>query len=252
MNFTNPGYPVLGEACESRETNSSEVFSPRIRYDGLCQNARSHGTRKTQLLPRQRENSRIRHISNIVLSLFCRLFQIVDSFSWSKSSFLGAVHMPDNNDISPLDGTKITTEASTWGGTPYELTGANADKGNRGDCSGTTSSIFDAAGFPYEHQDTASFAAYADESGLFRELSATEPKQDGDILLWSHHMSIYSSFSSGAETKYKTTNRVNEKGKTWVQHNDIWTAHHTDGPDYGPSRAEYFGHNPRVFRYQKK
>ena len=130
--------------------------------------------------------------------------------------------------------------------------GANSSKGatGGGDCSGTTSKIFAAAGFPYAHQAAGTFADYAIKSGLFRELTSKDAKQDGDILSWSDHMAIYSTFMSPTETKFKTTQRTNKQGKAWTQNNDMWTATHTGGPAYHSSAILYSGKPtaPRVFR----
>lgn len=157
-------------------------------------------------------------------------------------------------DISSTDGSRITAEAASWNGTPYSLRGGNSSKGvsGGGDCSGSTSKIFAAAGFPYAHQAAGTFADYAITSGLFRELTSKDAKQDGDILSWSDHMAIYSTFMSPTETKFKTTQRPMKegKGKSWTQNNDMWTATHTGGPAYHPGAIIYSGKSsaPRVFR----
>lgn len=60
-------------------------------------------------------------------------------------------------------------------------------------------------------------------------------------------MAIHSSFATDAANG--TTPRVS-KGKKWTKVNDMWSATHTGGPDYGPNASRYFRNtSPRVFRY---
>jgi hypothetical protein len=161
---------------------------------------------------------------------------------------------PDTSkDISAADGKLITTEASSWKGTPYKYVGSSTTKGEAGggDCSGTTWQIYSNAGFKYEYQVTATFPKYVDDKKLFRKLGPGEPKQDGDVLLWSDHMSIYSTFTSIAEVGFKTTDRKNAKGQPWVQQNDMWTASRPGGLPYRPSAIQYSGKDsaPEVYRW---
>ena len=107
--------------------------------------------------------------------------------------------------------------------------------------------IFQAVGLPYEYRMAADFPAYAIQSGLFRELKNGEARQDGDVLSWSHHMAIYSTFSTSAEASNATTQRTGSHG-TWTQVNDMWTAHHSGGDPYSPGASKYWGSPPRVFR----
>jgi hypothetical protein len=161
-------------------------------------------------------------------------------------------------DITGDDGKKITSEAASWKGTKYALVGEKSQKGSSGDCSGTTFKIYSApaVGFKYEYRSTQFFAVYAAQSKLFRLLEADEPKQDGDLLLWSHHMAIYSSFTSALERPFATTLRPGKNGKTWTQVNDMWTASHPDTPTnpsipYGPAAMKYWFPDdpPDVYRY---
>jgi len=155
------------------------------------------------------------------------------------------------SDITPADGLKITQEAKRWKGTEYKKVGDQSDITKGGDCSGTTWRIYTNAGFPYEYRNTATFAAYAEKEQKFRELDAADPRQEGDILLWSDHMAIYCTFASDVENSF--TDRVNPKTqKHWSQKNDMWTATKPGGLPYEPAKAEYFKPTaPRVFRYQK-
>jgi hypothetical protein len=153
-------------------------------------------------------------------------------------------------DISVEDGQKITAEAATWKGTPYKLNGAAAMKGVGGDCSGTTQKIFEAAKFPYPYTMAGDFAKFALDKGPFRELTAAETKQDGDILSWSNHMAIYATFAGDPDDA--VTVRFNKNGTKWNQKNDMWTASKPDGPAYGPAELRWWRQDaPRVFRYQK-
>ena len=62
-------------------------------------------------------------------------------------------------------------------------------------------------------------------------------------------MAIYSTFSTSLEAKFATTARTNAKGKSWTQVNDMWTAFHRNGPDYGAAATKFWsGVQPRVFR----
>jgi len=152
-------------------------------------------------------------------------------------------------DISPTEALSITNEAATWKGTDYALRGAASVKGVSGDCSGTTFLIYRAAGFPYEYQPSATFQAYAQRSGLFRQLGVNEAPQAGDILSWANHMAIYA--GSALKKEDATTARVNASGKTWVQQNDILTATHPNGAAYMPASLRYWRPDPpKIYRYQ--
>lgn len=160
-------------------------------------------------------------------------------------------------DISVDDGKSIVAEAANWKGTPYMPNGPGSTKGVGGDCSGTTQKIYQAAQFPYAYRQAKEFPEYALNSGLFRELGASDPKQDGDILSWSGHMAIYSSFAS--DPANATTVRPAKGGKgTWLQKNDMWSASHPPtpthptSPPYAPAEMKWWKLGvPRVFRYQK-
>jgi hypothetical protein len=154
-------------------------------------------------------------------------------------------------DISKDDGLKITAEAKTWKGTPYSMVGGNTMKGVKGDCSGTTHKIFEAAGFPYAFQSTSTFPDYAVTSGLFRLLDAKEARQDGDIFHWPGHMAIFCTFFKDEENR---VTKREKNGKKFDQVNDMWTAFHTGGPAYGPHRSDWYkqGVTPKVYRYQKQ
>ena len=142
------------------------------------------------------------------------------------------------------------SEAATWKGTPYKSLGDLSVKSQGGCCSGTTCKIYDVAGFPYSYNDTAHFASYALKSGLFREVLASEVRQDGDVLYWSGHMAIYCSFA--LDPINVITDRVSKKGVKYKQINDIWTAFRPDGDPYSPHKLSYFRSDaPRVFRYQQ-
>jgi len=155
-------------------------------------------------------------------------------------------------DITAVDGQIITAKAVLWRGTPYALVGDLSIKGAKGDCSGTTSKIYAEAGLPYEYRSVESFPT--SNPGRFHKIAAGGPKQDGDILLWgTSHMAIYSTFKTAGESAYATTERVNKSGSKWTQYNDMWTASHPGGPDYGPGASKYWfdGQAPDVYRYIK-
>lgn len=88
------------------------------------------------------------------------------------------------------------------------------------------------------------------ESKKFRKLSAMEEKQEGDMLVWSDHMAIYTSFVS--DVTNGSTPRVNAKGAKWTQQNDMWTATRPGGGPYQPHKMSYFKPTPPdVYRFQK-
>lgn len=157
-------------------------------------------------------------------------------------------------DISQTDGQKIAKVAKSWKGTPYVTIGAASVKGTRGDCSGSTWSIYNEAGFSYEFRSTSTFPDYAISSGLFRKLAEGETKQDGDILHWSGHMAIYAALSLAQDTDGNaTTARTTAKGQKWTMVNDIWTATHPGGPAYCAYELKWWNPvKPTVYRYQKK
>lgn len=129
------------------------------------------------------------------------------------------------------------------------MRGAASVKGVSGDCSGTTFLIFRTVGYPYEYQQSATFHAYAQRSGLFRQLAANEAPQAGDILSWPNHMAIYAGAALSKENA--TTARVNSSGRAWVQQNDILTATHPSGAAYMPASLRYWRSDPpKIYRYQ--
>ena len=157
----------------------------------------------------------------------------------------------DGSDINVGEGKQIVKEAASWKGTEYQKIGDKSVKKVGGDCSGSTWRIYQAAGFPYPYQATATFAKYVQSSGGFRELKSGEAHQDGDLLLWSSHMAIYTSFADDQDNA--TTQRTNKSGTAFTQRNNMWSATRTGGLPYGPYRIEYFSttEKPRYFRYQK-
>ena len=61
-------------------------------------------------------------------------------------------------------------------------------------------------------------------------------------------MAIYADF--GADPEHGYTQRINKRGKPWVQVNDMWSATHTGGAPYGPNASGIFETAPpRVFRF---
>ena len=154
-------------------------------------------------------------------------------------------------DITAAQGRLIVLEAMSWADTPYSLVGNGSIKGQGGDCSGSTWRIYTAAGFAYDYRSTGAFASYAATSGLFRKLRDNEARQDGDILLWSEHMAIFSTFTSPLEAPLRTTPRVNRNHRPWTQVNDMWTAHYTGGPAYGTGASQNFSatETPDVYRW---
>jgi hypothetical protein len=153
-------------------------------------------------------------------------------------------------DISAADGQRIVNEAANWDGTPYGMSGAKSVRGVAGDCSGSTYEIYRAAGFPYPYQTSGSFLVYAKTSGQFRALAAGEQPQDGDILSWPGHIAIYCTFSS--DPAHAVTVATSAKtGASFVQNNDMWSAHNPGGPPYGPASSRVFKRDPpTIFRYQ--
>lgn len=156
-----------------------------------------------------------------------------------------------SRDISVAQGIRVTEAAEAWKGTPYASIGPASTIGKQGDCSGSTWRIYVAAGLPYTYQMTANFPAYVVQSKRFRELQPGDAWQEGDILYWTGHMAIYSTFSD--DPADATIDRVNGAGHHWTQKNDMWTAFRPNGPAYNAYSSAFFfpGIAPRVFRYQK-
>lgn len=160
-----------------------------------------------------------------------------------------------NKDIMAEEGKKIIAAALRWFGTPYALIGPNSTKGKHGgaDCSGSTWHIYEEAGFPYyPYQWTPTFLAYVKESGRFREVDPEKPMQDGDILYWSGHMAIYSTFT-GLDAKWAYYSHKDETKPQSIR-NDMWTATNPKGRvPYGPAVIKWWRHDaPKVFRYQNQ
>ena len=152
------------------------------------------------------------------------------------------------SDVTPEQGRAIVAAAAGWKGTPYSKVGPASARGRAGDCSGSTWLIYKAAGLPYEYQSTGSFVDYVTRTHRFREIAGNEARQEGDVLYWSGHMAIYSTFAS--DPANATTPRINKAGARWTQVNDMWSATHPGGAAYGPGATQFFRSDaPRVFRY---
>jgi hypothetical protein len=136
-------------------------------------------------------------------------------------------------DISVDDGKKIVMEASGWQGTlyapaekanPYKGPGAELKK--EADCSGSVWKIYQTAGFPYAYVRTADLPAMAGVLHFpIRKLATSETPQEGDIVLFDGHISIFAG------------------------HGIIWSAHKT-GTRFDSFPLDYFGPILGYFRYQ--
>jgi RHS repeat-associated protein len=128
--------------------------------------------------------------------------------------------------ISAEEGQQIIDVAKSWEKTPYLFGG----KGKSGaDCSGSTWAIYKEAGLPYKYLPSASFP----NSPNFRPSPDNVP-QVGDVGRWNGHLAIYDPNAPDG--------------------NNVWTAHRTGGPPYGPYRFEHYnkiyGH-VQWYRYYK-
>ncbi|MBO9666413.1 MAG: C40 family peptidase, partial [Bdellovibrio sp.] len=126
--------------------------------------------------------------------------------------------------ISSEEGAMIAVQASTWQGTPYKYGGSKSGANGGADCSNSTNQIFAEAGYPYPMSTAGEFA----KNKKFAPVEG-EP-QAGDVGLFDGHLAIYD------------PNLPNGK--------NIWSATHTGGAPYGPSKSKWFG-SVKWYRYQK-
>jgi RHS repeat-associated protein len=113
---------------------------------------------------------------------------------------------------SAEEGQRIVEVASRWIDTPYIFGGKSREGA---DCSGSTWAIYKEAGFPYKYLPSASFP----NSPSFRPSPDNIP-QVGDVGRWNGHMVIYDPNAPNG--------------------NNVWTAHRTGGPPYGPYQFERY------------
>ncbi|WP_456969707.1 NlpC/P60 family protein [Luteibacter sp. HA06] len=91
---------------------------------------------------------------------------------------------------------------------PYQFGGTTK---HGADCSGSISSIFDQEGVPIGRMTSGQFANSPNFS------PATGPHQVGDVGVYPGHVVLYGGDETG------------------VPKDDVWSASHTGGPNYGPA-----------------
>jgi RHS repeat-associated protein len=131
--------------------------------------------------------------------------------------------------ITLEEGQQIVDSAKEWEDTPYNSTpGSNRWKSTGADCSGSTWAIYHDAGYDYSYLKYGTTAMFS-SNPLFKKSPNNSP-QVGDVGLYSGHMVIYDP----------------NAGKN----RNVWSAHHTNGPPYGPGRSSWYG-TPTWYRYYK-
>jgi hypothetical protein len=106
-------------------------------------------------------------------------------------------YLAHGHDITRTQGQSLADDAVNWKDTPYAsagtaFAGAAAMQGVGADCSGSTCQIFDQVGLVYKYESSGQLAAAAAQDGFpFRQLTANEVPQSGDVILFTGHMAIY-------------------------------------------------------------
>jgi RHS repeat-associated protein len=129
-------------------------------------------------------------------------------------------------DLTPAQQQALAQAAQDWSGSavPYQFGGTTK---HGADCSGSISSIFDQAGVPIGRMTSGQFANSPNFS------PATGPHQVGDVGVYPGHVVLYGGDETG------------------VPKDDVWSASHTGGPNYGPAQSTWYG-NPVWYRYDGK
>jgi RHS repeat-associated protein len=124
-------------------------------------------------------------------------------------------------DLTDPQKIAVSTAAKDWSSShvPYVLGG---DTKNGADCSGAVSSIYRQAGINIGRMTSGAFK----NSPLFSP--ANGDPQIGDIGVYPGHVDIYGGNTGPGE--------------------DVWSAHHTGGPVFGPANSSWFG-SPTWYRY---
>ncbi len=149
---------------------------------------------------------------------------------WNLYGYVGndPVNFMDQTGLEPIsadEGQKIVDESRNWKGVEYVLGGKTKDGA---DCSGSTWSIYQNAGFGYKYSSTATFSG----NPKFKPVPDNIP-QVGDVGLYPGHVLIFDPNAG--------------KGK------NVWTAYQPGGKPYGASNTKYWESKGNVqwYRYDK-
>jgi len=131
----------------------------------------------------------------------------------------------DGLDLSPTQKAAIVKAAQNWvkADVPY-LWGGDTKKG--ADCSGSISSIYKEGGV-----DIGRITSHSIRHSKFFGRVYGKPEV-GDIGSYKHHVVLFSGKFNGPKR-------------------NVWSAHHTGGPSFGPANSSWFGNGrPTWYRYK--
>jgi RHS repeat-associated protein len=135
--------------------------------------------------------------------------------------------------VTAAEGQKIADIASTWVGTKY-VSGGTTKAG--ADCTGSTCSIYGAAGFPYSNVAVGGrFSVGFPKVPEFRAVSGGW--QVGDVIHFTHHVAIYDP-NAGASSTWASSSPSD----------NLWTTRDSLGV-YGTGKPKYFTGTPNAYRY---
>lgn len=135
--------------------------------------------------------------------------------------------------VTPAEGQKIADIASTWVGTKY-VSGGTTKAG--ADCTGSTCSIYGAAGFPYSNVAVGGrFSVGFPKVPEFRAVLGAW--QVGDVIHFAHHVAIYDP-NAGVNSTWASSN---PSDNLWTTRDRLET--------YGTGKPKYFTGTPNAYRY---
>ena len=125
-------------------------------------------------------------------------------------------------DLTTEQKTRVISTARDWTNShvPY-VYGGSTKQG--ADCSGSISGIYKQSGIDIGRRSSQEF-----RDDPFTP--ATVPLQTGDIGVYQGHVVVFGG------------------GDTGTSGTDVWSASHTGGPDFGPSKSTWYG-TPTWYRY---